>query len=80
MSKTVKELFSEASVLDEKQRADLAGLLLESLEPEQDPDVERAWNAEVGKRIAQIDNGDVDLIPWESVKRKMYERISEERS
>lgn len=75
MSKTVKELYDEASTLDEKQRADLAGLLLESLDSERDPDVEQAWAAEIESRITQIDNGDVDLIPWEDVKREMYERI-----
>lgn len=75
MSKTVKELYDEASTLDEKQRADLAGLLLESLDSERDPDVEQAWAAEIESRITQIDNGEVDLIPWEDVKREMYERI-----
>lgn len=36
MTKTVKELYEEASTLDEKQRADLAGLLLESLDSARD--------------------------------------------
>ena len=36
MTKTVKELYKEASTLDEKQRADLAGLLLESLDSARD--------------------------------------------
>ena len=80
MSKTVKELYAEASTLDEKQRADLAGLLLESLDSERDPDVEQAWAAEIETRIAQIDNSEVDLIPWEDVKREMYDRIGATRS
>lgn len=75
MSKTVKELYEEASTLDEKQRADLAGLLLESLDSERDPDVEQAWATEIEKRIVQIDTGEVDMIPWEDVKREMYARI-----
>jgi putative addiction module component (TIGR02574 family) len=76
MSKTVKELYEEASTLDEKQRADLAGLLLESLDNERDPDVEQAWATEIEKRISQIDTGEVDMIPWEDVKREMYARIN----
>ena len=80
MTKTVKELYEEASTLDEKQRADLAGLLLESLDSERDPDVEQAWATEIKTRIAQIDNGEVDLIPWEDVKREMYDRIGAPRS
>lgn len=66
--------------MDEKQRADFAGLLLESLDSERGPDVEQAWAAEIETRIAQIDNGDVDLIPWEDVKREMYDRIGAPRS
>jgi hypothetical protein len=80
MSKTVRELYEEASTLDEKQRADLAGLLLESLDSERDPDVEKAWAKEIETRISQIDNNEVDLIPWEDVKKEMYERISASRS
>lgn len=80
MTKTVKELYEEASTLDEKQRADLAGLLLESLDSERDPDVEQAWAAEIKTRIAQIENGEVDLIPWEDVKREIYDRIGAPRS
>ena len=80
MSKTVKELYDEASALNEKQRADLAGLLLESLDPEQDPNVEQAWTSEIEKRLTQIDGGEVDLIPWEDVKKEMYERITARRS
>ena len=80
MSKSVKELYEEASTLVEKQRANLAGLLLESLESDRDPDVEQAWTDEIKTRIAQIDNGEVDLIPWEDVKREMYERIGIEKS
>ena len=80
MPKTVKELYEEASTLDEKQRANLAGLLLESLDSERDPDVEQAWAGEIQTRIAQIDKGEVDLIPWEDVKREMYERIGIQRS
>lgn len=44
MSTHVTELFERASILSEKDRATLAGLLIESLESEVDPDVE--WYAE----------------------------------
>ena len=75
MSKSVRELYDEASALNEKQRADLAGLLLESLDSVRDPDVEQAWAAEIKNRIEQIDQGEVDLIPWKDVKMELYKRI-----
>ncbi len=42
MSRTFTDLWKEASELSEKDRADFAGLLIESLEGEPDEDVEAA--------------------------------------
>jgi len=47
MSTPVGELFRQASELDEHDRATLAGLLLESLEHEDDEGVESAWKEEM---------------------------------
>ena len=79
MTKSVVELFQEASDLEERERATLAGLLLESLEGEPDPDVEAAWAEEIGRRLRQIDEGEVELVPWEDVKERLLKRV-EERS
>jgi putative addiction module component (TIGR02574 family) len=73
------ELFREAGVLDEHDRAALAGLLLESLETEPDPDVEAAWTAEIDRRIAQIDAGEVELVPWEELKDKLFRHSGPKR-
>jgi hypothetical protein len=51
-------------------------LLLESLDSERDPDVERAWAIEIEKRVTQIEAGEVEMIPWEDIKRDMYARIN----
>ena len=71
MARSVVELFHEASNLEESDRAMLAGLLLESLEGEPDPDVEAAWAGEIDRRISQIDAGEVELVPWEDVKARL---------
>jgi len=76
MSKTVTEFFKEATDLEERDRALLAGLLLESLEIDPDPEVETAWEAEVEKRLQDLKNGNVECIPWEEVKRKLESKIS----
>ena len=52
------ELFPEASDLEERDRATLAGLLLESFEGEPDPDVEAAWAEEIDRWLRQIDAGE----------------------
>jgi putative addiction module component (TIGR02574 family) len=71
MSTSVGDLFRLASELDEHDRATLAGLLLESLEHEVDEDVEAAWQAEIERRLAELDANSVELVPWEEVKAKL---------
>ena len=75
MSTHVTELFEMASALSEQERATLAGLLIESLESEVDPDVEEAWRVEIERRLAELDSGAVETVPWEVVKAKLRQRI-----
>jgi len=70
MSTRVRDLFRQASTLDEQDRATLAGLLLESLEHEADEDVESAWQ-EIERRLAELDATGVELVPWQEVKAKL---------
>jgi putative addiction module component (TIGR02574 family) len=74
MSRTFTDLWKEASELSEKDRADLAGLLIESLEGEPDADVEAAWAAEIERRVAELDAGTVKSIPWEEVRQRLVDR------
>lgn len=71
MSTPVTDLFRQASALDERDRATLAGLLLESLEHEVDEEFESAWQEEIERRLAELDTGSVKLVPWEEVKAKL---------
>lgn len=77
MSRTFTDLWKEASDLSEKDRADLAGLLLESLEDEPDEDVEAAWAAEIARRVAELDAGTVASIPWEQVRQRLAARLND---
>lgn len=74
MSTHVTELFAKASNLSEKERATLAGLLIESLESEVDPDVEEAWRKEIERRVAELDSGTVETVPWETLRAKLLRR------
>ncbi len=64
MSRTLTDVWKEAADLSEKDRADLAGLLIESLEGEPDPEVDAAWAAEIERRVAEVEAGRVRTIPW----------------
>ena len=76
MSKDLIAVFRDASELSEQDRATLAGLLIDSLETEVDPDVEEAWAAEIARRVAHIESGEAKLIPWEEVRRRLRERLN----
>lgn len=72
MDRDLRNLFREAFELPEEERATLAGLLIEGLEPPPDPDVEEAWAKEADRRWKQIESGTVQTIPWEEVKAKLF--------
>jgi putative addiction module component (TIGR02574 family) len=76
MSRTFTELWREAADLSEEERASLAGLLIESLEGEPDPDVEAAWATEIEKRVAELDAGTARTIPWEEVRQRLISRLN----
>jgi putative addiction module component (TIGR02574 family) len=78
MGRKLQELFREAAELPERDRAELAGLLIESLEAEPDRDVEAAWAEEVERRIRQVDAGEVEMIPWEQVRAELFSRTYDE--
>ena len=74
MSRDVQTMFRDALDLPEGDRATLAGLLIESLEPPPDPDVEELWSAEAERRWLEIESGAVQAIPWEEVRARLFRR------
>jgi putative addiction module component (TIGR02574 family) len=71
MARDLKDVFREAFDLPESERATLAGLLIESLEPPPDPDVEELWAEVAERRWREIESGAVATIPWEEVRAKL---------
>lgn len=67
MSNLLTDLKEKASRLSETERAELALSLIESLDGPADPDVEEVWRVESERRIAQIERGEVQLIPGDEV-------------
>jgi putative addiction module component (TIGR02574 family) len=66
-----RDLLTEAMKLPPEARAALAGSLLESLDTQVDADAEAAWSAEIERRLREVDQGAVQLIPWEEVRRRI---------
>ena len=61
MSTNLEALEAEALKLTSGERAAFAQLLLASLD--EDAEIEEAWAAEVERRIADVENGVVQVIP-----------------
>ena len=74
METSTTDLFKQALDLDERDRATLAGLLIESLEEEPDEDLEATWRAEVERRVADLESGEIKAVPWEQVKARLLQR------
>jgi putative addiction module component (TIGR02574 family) len=71
MTRAVEKLYEEASQLPAGDRAELARLLLESIE-EADEGVEEAWVAEIERRMEDYRAGRVKTIPWNEVRAKLH--------
>jgi putative addiction module component (TIGR02574 family) len=60
--------------LDPQERATLVRLLIEALDAEIEEGVDEAWRAEIERRMAELDAGSVETIPWEEVRARLYRR------
>jgi putative addiction module component (TIGR02574 family) len=69
-----QQLLRTALALPESDRAEIAASLIHSLDTETDEEVDAAWAVEIQRRIESIDNGEVELVPWDDVMCEMRER------
>lgn len=64
---------AEAMKLTPVERADLADKLWLSVHSKDE--VDAAWEAEIARRIGQIDRGEVECIPWETVMAELRAKL-----
>ena len=75
MSTEFADLKQKVARLSEKERAELALALIESLDGEADVDVEEAWRVEIERRVGQIERGEVQLIPGDEVFARIRRKL-----
>jgi putative addiction module component (TIGR02574 family) len=75
-NRALEEIRSAALRLPEAERAELAYDLVSSLDGPADPDVELAWEAEILRRLGEIESGTADLIDRQEFRRRMRGRLS----
>ena len=71
MSPEQERIVKEALELPAEARAALAGILLDSLNGQQDPDAERAWREEIRRRIGQLDADPARTVSWDQVRERL---------
>ncbi|MDD4911165.1 MAG: addiction module protein [Sideroxydans sp.] len=76
MSAKLAEIQTQAKQLGVEERAQLASFLLETLEPTDSGDVTQAWEIEIKARWAEIERGEVKLIPATEVFADIRRKLS----
>jgi len=70
MMQEAQELLKKALALPDKERADLAGSLIDSLDDTVDEKAEAAWQKEVVRRLEDVQSGKVKTTSWDDVRQK----------
>jgi putative addiction module component (TIGR02574 family) len=76
MPTSADRVIEEVLDLPADARIGLVDLILSSLNLPTRPDIDKMWAEEADRRIAQIDSGEVELIPGEEVFAKIRRKYA----
>jgi putative addiction module component (TIGR02574 family) len=71
MKEEAAELLKRASALSAQERAELADALIESLDKAEDESVQKAWDAEIVRRMEDLNSGRVKPISLVEARRRL---------
>lgn len=74
MSSQFDQVYQAAMELSEGEREVLVDLLIGSFSSDS-PVLDEVWMQEIRRRSAEIDEGKVELIPWEIVRERVHARV-----
>jgi putative addiction module component (TIGR02574 family) len=69
MNAAIQEILHTALQLPDRDRADLAVSLIESLDCSSDPDAQAAWAEEISRRLVELDSGTIKAVPWNEARQ-----------
>ena len=75
MTPEVSKLLEQALSLSIEEQEALADSLVSSLGGKVDEGVRAAWEAEIEKRIADLDSGKTNTISWKDVRRRNLAKL-----
>jgi len=70
MMQDAQELLKKALALPDKERADLAGSLIDSLDDTVNENAEAAWQEEMVRRLEDVQSAKVTTTSWDEVRQK----------
>jgi putative addiction module component (TIGR02574 family) len=70
MMQEAQELLKKALALPEKERADLASTLIDSLDDTVDENAEAAWQEQILRRLEEVRSGKAKTTSWDNVRQK----------
>jgi len=71
-------IIKEALDMPENERARIAESLISSLHKQPSREIDEAWHKEIERRVREIDSGEVEYIPWEDVRNRLYSNANNE--
>jgi putative addiction module component (TIGR02574 family) len=71
-----RKIFEQALALPEQERAALIDALADTLQGEEQAEIDEAWRVEILRRVEQVRKGEVTLESWEDVRRAGREALA----
>ncbi|WP_038248066.1 addiction module protein [Ghiorsea bivora] len=68
MSAQLKQVIQHIETLSSDEKALVAHCLISSLETKHDDNVDNAWGELAQKRLAQLESGETQGVPWSEIK------------
>ena len=75
MNALATQILTAAIGLPDEQREGVALQLVDSLQPADEEAYDAVWEAELQRRITEMDQGKTPGIPWEEVRKKMRAKL-----
>ena len=75
MTPEVSRLLEQALSLSLEEREALAESLISNLDGKVDEGVQAAWEAEIGKRISDLDSGKAKTTSWAEVRKRNLAKL-----
>lgn len=75
MATTLEQVTKQAMALPSESRAQLADLLIESLDGDELSQIEQLWVAEAKRRRDEVRSGTVNTVPGEEALREVRDSI-----